>query len=83
MHARLLLIVATILSTSAFAAEPAKPAPQPPAHGDQPQANVVLASADKVRAPGTAAQQRPSQPKRRLARVTGCRCGDQEAQPDE
>jgi hypothetical protein len=82
MHARFVLIAATLVSTSAWSAEPSKPAPQP-AHGEQPQANVVLASADNVRAPATTTAQQAPSPKRRLARATGCRCGDQEAQPDE
>ena len=84
MHARLTLIAVTaLLSTAAWAAEPAKPEPQPSTHGDQPASKVVLASADNVHAPATTTQQTPTTPKRRLARVTGCRCADQEAQPDE
>ena len=83
MHARFILIAATLVSTSAWSAEPSKPAPQAPAHNDQPQPKVVLASADNVRDAVSTTQEAPATPKRRLSRVTSCRCGDQEAQPDE
>lgn len=82
MHARFIVIAATLLSTSAIAAEPAKPAPQPPAQPESAAPKVVLASAE-VHAPQPTEQQPAAQPKRRLMRVTGCRCGDQEAQPEE
>ena len=83
MNARLSLIaVIAVVSTGAWAAEPAKPEPQAPAHSNQAPVKVVLASAETVRTPAGSAQA-PSTPKRRLARVTSCRCGDQEAQPDE
>ena len=79
------IAAASLLSTSAFAAEPAK-APQPaPAQQPHPApAQVVLASAQEVQAPApTEQQQAPAQPKRRVARVTTCRCGDQQAQPEQ
>ena len=85
MYTRVILVAAaTLLSTSAIAAEPAK-TPKPAPAQPQPQpAQVVLASADQVRAPAPAGQQQvPTPPKRRFARVTSCRCGDQQAQPED
>lgn len=85
MHARFVLIAAaTFISASAFAAEPAKPPVQPAAQQQPAQAQVVLASADDVRTPSVAEQQVPTPPKRpRIARVTTCRCGDPQAQPEQ
>jgi hypothetical protein len=82
MHARFILIAAaTLVSTTAFAAD----APSAPVHpAAQPQsapAPVVLASADEVRAPVTDSQA-PAPQKRRVARVTTCRCGGQDATTD-
>jgi len=86
MLARFTLIaVASLTSVSAFAAEPTKapvPVPAPTQqHPAQPQ--VVLASAEDVHAPATTDQQAPTPPKHRAARVTSCRCGDQQAQPEQ
>ena len=79
MHARFVLIAAaTLISGSAFAAGPAKP-PVPAAQQPQPaQPQVVLASADDLRG-ASADQPTQSPPKRRIARVTTCRCGDPQA----
>ena len=80
MNARFLLISVALVSATAFAAEPPKASVQP---ADQPQSappQVVLASAGDVRAPAADAQS-PTPPKRRIARVTTCRCGGQEADP--
>ena len=87
MHTRFIFIAAAaLLSTSAFAAEPVK-APQPAPAQPQPQpapAQVVLASAGDVHAPKPTEQQQASTPpKHRFARVTSCRCGDQQAQPED
>ena len=84
MHVRFVLIaVAMVTSSSAFAAEPAKPPVQPAAQPQPAPAQVVLASADDVRAPLASDQQAPTPAKRpRIGRVTTCRCGDQPAQPD-
>lgn len=61
------IAAATLLSTASFAAEPTK-APEPaPAQPHPTSAQVVLASAEE----------------RRVARVTTCRCGDQQAQPEQ
>lgn len=81
MHARFIVIaVAALASTSAFAAEPAKPAPQPAA---RTQPRVVLASAEQVQTAAPADQQAVAPKPHRIARVTTCRCGGQQAQPDE
>jgi len=84
MYARFVLIAAsTLLSASAFAAEPAKPAQQPPQPPQHAQAPVVLASAADVPATPPAATPAPIPPKKRIARVTTCRCGDPQAQPEQ
>ena len=85
MHARFVLIAAaTLVSTAAVAAEPAKPAPSPQIAAPQAPVRVVLASADDLRSPVSTEQQAPSPPKRpRIARVTTCRCADQPAQPEQ
>jgi hypothetical protein len=86
MYARLALIAAAMLtSVSTFAAEPSKPAqPQQPSQPQPVSAQVVLASADEVRAPSPVEQQPTAQPKpHRVARVTTCRCGDVVTQPDD
>ncbi|HYX47193.1 MAG TPA: hypothetical protein VE820_10285, partial [Sphingomicrobium sp.] len=83
MYVRLMLIAAAALtSVSAFAAEPAKPAQQQSSQQQPASAQVVLASADDVRAQSPVAQQPTVQPKpHRVARVTTCRCGDLVPQP--
>ena len=85
MHARFVLIAAaTVMSTGAFAAEPSRPPVQPAAQPQPSTAPVVLASADDVRAPSAPDQQVTTPPKRpRIARVTTCRCGDPQAQPEQ
>ncbi len=83
MHVRLISIAAaTAMTANAYAAEPAKPSPQPPAQVQQ-LPNVVLASADQLPAPSSSDQQAATPKPHRNARVTTCRCGDQQAQPDE
>ena len=85
MHARFILIAAaTLISTSAFAADTAKPAPQPPAQPESAAPKVVLASANIGQPSAPTTQQGAVTPKRRVAgRVTDCRCGDQEGQPED
>ena len=85
MLARFVLIAAaTLVGGTAFAAEPAKPPVQPATQQQPPPAQVVLASADDVRVPSASDQQPSSAPKRpRIARVTTCRCGDPQAQPEQ
>jgi len=84
MFARFVLIAAiALVSEPVCAAAPAKPAPQPQAQPQPASHEVVLASADDVAAPPATAQQTPAAPKRRIGRVTTCRCGDQPAQPEQ
>jgi hypothetical protein len=86
MHTRFVLIAAAIsVSGTAFAAEPVKPPVQAAVQQQQPApAQVVLASADDVRVPSATDQQAQSAPKRpRVGRVTTCRCGDPQAQPEQ
>ena len=85
MLARFVLIAATtFIGGNAFAAEPAKPPVQPATRQQPAPAQVVLASADDVRVPSASDQQPSSAPKRpRIARVTTCRCGDPQAQPEQ
>ena len=77
MYPRLIAIAAVLTIGSAALAEPPKsPAAQPPQPQPRP-AQVVLASADVVHAPAPdSAQPAPAPAKRRIARVTTCRCGD-------
>ena len=85
MQARFVLIAAlTAMSSQAFAVEPAKPAQQPAAQPQQAPADVVLASAERVQTPAPASQQPTVAPKpHRMGRLMSCRCGDQQAQPDD
>lgn len=84
MFARFVLIaVGALACEPAYAAAPQKPAPQPQVQPQQAPREVVLASADDVSAPPATPQQAPSAPKRRIGRVTTCRCGDQSAQPEQ
>ena len=85
MHVRFVLIAAASLtSATAFAAEPVKPPAQPAVQQQPASAQVVLASADDVRTAPAADQQATTPPKRpRIGRVTTCRCGDQQAQPEQ
>jgi hypothetical protein len=81
MHARLMMIAAAALmvGTSAFAEPPKTRGAQPTPPATQPAA-VVLASADQVRDVQPSADQPAPPVKRpRTARVTTCRCGDQQA----
>ncbi|HET7606617.1 MAG TPA: hypothetical protein VFK28_11180 [Sphingomicrobium sp.] len=89
MLARFVLIaVATLTSAAASADEPAKPPVQPaaeqpaPPHAATPQ--IVLASANVAGAPSTAAEPKAANPpRRRMGRVTTCRCGGQQPQPEQ
>jgi hypothetical protein len=83
MHARFVPIAAVMLiGSAAFAAEPVKPAAQP-ATQPQPRPEVMLASADQVPASPPREQQAAAPDKHpRAGRVTTCRCGDTQAQPE-
>jgi hypothetical protein len=81
MHARLMVIAAAVLTMGASAiAEPAKTRDPQAVQPASPPAQVVLASADQIRDPSPNAEQVTPPVKRpRVARVTSCRCGDQQA----
>lgn len=85
MHARFAFIAAAALtSSSVFAAEPIKPPVQPATQQQPAPAQIMLASVDDVRTPSATDQQTPTPPKRpRMGRVTTCRCGDSQAQPEQ
>jgi hypothetical protein len=84
MNARFIPIAtAALMSTSAFAAEPVKPPVQPAAQPQPAHAQVMLASADDVRTPSAADQQVPASQERPRGRVTTCRCGDPQPQPEQ
>jgi len=84
MNARFVWIAAaTLIGSAALAAEPVKP-PVEPATQPQPRPDVVLASADQVPAPPPHEQQVTAPAKHpRVGRVTTCRCGDPQAQPEQ
>jgi hypothetical protein len=85
MNARFIPIAAaTLIGSAAFAAEPVKPAAQTATQPLPRPAEVVLASADQVPAPPPHEQQATAPAKRpRVGRVTTCRCGDPQAQPEQ
>jgi hypothetical protein len=84
MSVRLLVIAAAVTIGTSAAAEPPKTTARETGQAASRPVEVVLASADQVRTPGQVAQQSPAPAKRpRVGRVTTCRCGDQQAQPDE
>ena len=92
MHVRFVTLAAALIGTSAFAADSPKMPTQAASQSQPAPAEVVLASAaDPVR-PAAADQQVKTRTTTttkpmRVARVTTCRCGGQEAesdgQPDE
>ena len=76
MLLRSLAIAVAVTGANPALAEPSKsPAPKAQQQQPQPAAAVVLASADTVKAAATDAPG-AAQPKRRIGRVTTCRCGD-------
>jgi len=80
MYARLMVIAAAALTvgTSAFA-EPPKTRGAQTSQPATPPAAVVLASADQIRDVQPNADQPAPVKRPRTARVTTCRCGDQQA----
>jgi hypothetical protein len=84
MHARFVPIAAAMLfGSAAFAAEPVKPAAQPATQPQPRPTEVVLASADQVPAPASHEQAAAPAKHPRVGRVTTCRCGDPQAQPEQ
>jgi hypothetical protein len=83
MYVRLIVVAAlTLTMGNPLLAEPAKTHDQQPtAQPATPPAAVVLASAETVSGAAPSADQPATPAKRpRVARVTTCRCGDQQAQ---
>jgi hypothetical protein len=84
MHVRFVLIAAaTLVSGQALAAGPAKPAPKIQPQPEHVSPQVVLASGLDVHTTPPVDPQAAATPKRRVARVTTCRCGDDAPQPDD
>jgi hypothetical protein len=84
MHVRFAFLAAAALAgTSAYAAEAPKAPVRPAAQPQTSDPAVVLASADSLRPANPADQQPATTPKRRIARVTTCRCGDPQATDTE
>jgi hypothetical protein len=85
MGARFVVIaVAMLAAGTAAAAEPPKAPSKPVAQPSDRPAPVLLASADQVSAPSPAQNQSaPAPVRKRAARVTACRCGDQIAEQPE
>jgi hypothetical protein len=83
MRARLTVIAAILTIGSAAFAEPPKSQPAPPPSMQKSPAEVILASAEGTHAPNADAGQPNAVPaKRRIARVTTCRCGDPQPDPE-
>jgi hypothetical protein len=77
------LAAAGFFGSAAFAADPVRPEPRQATQAPAHRTEIVLASADQVNS-SPAEQQAQSAPRHaRVARVTTCRCGGQESQPDE
>jgi hypothetical protein len=76
MRAYAIAIAAMLVSGSAALADPPEGAPPQPSPRPQ-QREVVLAAAEAQHTPAQeSAQLSNAQAKRRIARVTTCRCGD-------
>lgn len=80
MQVRFVLIaIIALTSAGAAAAEPQKAPAKATAQLQPASPRVMLASADEVRSPAASEPQVQLQSKRpRVARVTTCRCGDQQ-----
>jgi hypothetical protein len=91
MHSRAIIVALAAAAFTGGSALAAEPSNTPPSQSDQSQsdqapahrAEIVLASADQVTSnPANPPAQASARP-HRVARVTTCRCGGQESQPDE
>ena len=85
MRAKLFGLALIATAGAAPAAEPAKPSATDRPTPEAP-AKVVLAAANDARSQLISTQTDGAPPKRRIARVTTCRCGDPQAakeQPDQ
>jgi hypothetical protein len=76
MRVPLTLLAVLLTSGSPAVGQPAKHDARKPVQASHKPAEVVLASAETVRAPGPADPQASAAPKRPAPRVTTCRCGD-------
>ncbi|NUR14428.1 MAG: hypothetical protein HOQ20_21680 [Bradyrhizobium sp.] len=83
MRARLTVIAMFVALGSTAVAEPPKNAPVSPAT-PRKAPEVVLASAETAHAPAPESPQQSAaaSTKRRVARVTTCRCGDPQLDPE-
>ncbi len=86
MRLSLTVMTGLLVIGGAAAAEPPKKAPvdaPKPTQSEPRPATIMLASADAVRVSLPDGPQSTPASKRRIApRVTGCRCGDPQIQPD-
>jgi hypothetical protein len=86
MRLSLTVMTGLLVIGGAAAAEPPKKAPveaPKPIQSESRPATIMLASADAVRVSLPDGPQSTPASKRRIApRVTGCRCGDPQIQPD-
>jgi hypothetical protein len=79
-----LTVIAGLLAIAGRAgAEPAKTAVPAPAEPQHRSAPIMLASAEIGHAPTSPETGQPAPAKRRIARVTTCRCGDQQPDPEQ
>lgn len=85
MSARSVVIaIAMLAAGTAVTAEPPKAPAKDAVQPAKRPASVMLASADQVSSPTPTDQNVQAPVKRRAARVTTCRCGDQiEEQPEQ
>lgn len=84
MHRRLVIAAAALMFAAPGLSEPAKTPATDPAHPAARPVEVVLASAEQVRSPAATADETAAPVKRpRVARVTTCRCADQQAQEQQ
>ena len=79
---KVVTILAAALLAGSAAAEPPKNATAKPAGAGPRPTEVVLASAETPRATTPESQPNATPAKRRVARVTTCRCGDPQTEPD-
>jgi hypothetical protein len=79
---KVLAILAAALLAGSAAADPPKNATARPTGTRPSPTEVVLASTETPRAPTPENQPNAEPAKRRVARVTTCRCGDPQTEPE-
>jgi hypothetical protein len=79
---RALLLTVLMVTSVPLTAEPSRPTPTPHAVQEQRPAILVLASNDTGGGSLNAETQSSAAPRHRIARVTTCRCGDVQPEPD-